>query len=295
MGDAAATVTGMEIIATVWFFALGTAVGSFLNVMIYRLPRGLSVNEPKRSFCPACQQPIRWYDNIPLLSFVLLRGRCRHCCQGISWRYPLVEAVTGLLFALIYLRQGAQLECGIGQVVVMLLVASLLVAASGIDMEWLIIPDEISLFGILGGLLAGLLLPGLHVGTAPYHAFESLTGHPHLDGLIGALIGAMGGGLIVLAFAVVGAAIFRKEAMGIGDVKLMAMVGAFFGWKVVVVTFFLAPFVGLLYGIPLLYLRDEHVMPYGPFLSIGALVALIFRSGLTAYLEPLEYLAGQLL
>jgi leader peptidase (prepilin peptidase)/N-methyltransferase len=285
-----AAITTLQTVTTVWFFALGCAVGSFLNVLIYRVPRGLTVNEPKRSFCPGCEAPIAWYDNIPLLSFLALKGRCRRCGMTIAWRYPLVEALTGLLFALIYWRQAPQ--AGIGQVIIMVLLASILVAASAIDMEWLIIPDELSFFGLLGGLLAGLLLPELHVGQASYHTFAALTGNAHLDGLIASGIGALGGGLIVLGCAIFGTLLFRKEAMGFGDVKLMAMVGAFFGWKVALLAFFISPFVGLLYGLPLLMLKGEHVMPYGPFLSIGTLATLIFRTRLCEYLEPLEQLAG---
>jgi leader peptidase (prepilin peptidase)/N-methyltransferase len=177
----------------------------------------------------------------------------------------------------------------------MMMVASLLIVASAVDAEWLIIPDEVSFFGLLGGLLAGFLVPGLHVGSASYHTYESLTGMAHLDGLIGSAIGAAGGGLLVLVFAVAGTAIFRREAMGFGDVKLMAMLGAFFGWKVVVVTFFLSPFIGLLYGVPVLLFKGEHVMPYGPFLSVGALLAMVFRGVLCSYLEPLEYFVRLLL
>jgi len=278
-----------------WLFVLGCVVGSFLNVLIWRLPRGLSMGQPRRSICPNCEHPIRWYDNVPVLSFLVLRARCRDCGEPISWRYPLVEALTGLLFALIYWRQGVQVGTDAGQIAVLLLAVCLLIVGSAIDMEWLIIPDEISIFGLLGGLAAGFMVPSLHVGASSYHTFESLTGLYHLDGLIASVIGALGGGLLVVVFAIIGAVIFRREAMGFGDVKLMAMLGAFFGWKFVVVAFFIAPFMGLLYGIPLLVMSDEHVMPYGPFLSIGALITIIFRTDLCHYLEPLEYLAGLLL
>ncbi len=277
-----------HVVMTLWCFVLGLAVGSFLNVLIWRLPRGLTLGEPSRSICPYCERTIRWYDNIPLLSFLLLGRRCRHCGAPISWRYPLVEGLTGLLFALIYFRQGIQAGTGPGQILIMMMAVSLLIAAAAVDVQWLIIPDEISFFGMAGGLLAGFLLPELHVGPAAYHTYEALTGLARLDGLIASLIGLFGGGLLVLAFAVVGTVIFRREAMGFGDVKLMAMIGAFFGWKVVVVTFFLSPFIGLLYGLPLLIFKEEHVMPYGPFLSTGALLAIIFRTNLCAYLEPLE-------
>ncbi len=275
-----------------WVFVLGCAVGSMLNVLIWRLPRGLTVGEPRRSICPHCGHQIRWYDNIPVLSFFVLGRRCRDCGGPISWRYPMVELLTGLIFALIYFRQGIQVGTDAGQMVLMMLVAGLLIVASAVDVEWLIIPDEVSYFGILGGLLAGFLLPALHRGSAPYHTFESLTGMAHVDGLLASLIGLLSGGLLVLAAALVGAVIFRREAMGFGDVKLMAMLGAFFGWKVVVAAFFLSPFIGLLYGIPLLIFSDEHVMPYGPFLSIGALLALVFRTELCAMVEPLELVPG---
>jgi leader peptidase (prepilin peptidase)/N-methyltransferase len=269
-------------------FALGCAVGSFLNVVIWRVPLGMRINQPSRSFCPRCRSWIRWRDNIPVLSFVLLRGRCRDCGEPISWRYPAVELITGLLFALVYYRQGVQHGTGPGVLIVMMLVTAMLIVASGIDIDWLIIPDELSLGGLVGGLLAGLLLPQLHVGPAPYHTFSGPTAHPHLLGLAGSGVGAVVGGGTVLVCAVVGFLIFRREAMGIGDAKLMAMFGAFFGWKAAVMAFFLAPFIGLLYGIPLLLMDDEHVMPYGPFLSIAGLLAVIFRTSFTRRLAPLE-------
>lgn len=261
-------------------FVFGCAVGSFLNVCIWRMPRGLGINSPRRSFCPRCSTPINWFDNIPVLSFIALGGKCRACGKGISWRYPAVELVTGLLFALVYHRQGVQVQTEAGQLVIMMLLTALLIVGSGIDIDWLIIPDEISLFGILGGLAAGLLLPGLHVGDMSYHTFGPSAMNPHLGGLLGAGIGMFVGGGIVLGCALFGYLIFRKEAMGIGDAKLLGMVGAFFGWKVALITFFISPFVGLLYGVPILLTRDEHVMPYGPFLSVGAVVTMVFRSSL---------------
>ncbi|MCD6415204.1 MAG: prepilin peptidase [Planctomycetes bacterium] len=283
----------LQLLVLVWAFALGCVVGSFLNVVIWRLPRGLTIGRPARSVCPNCKRVIRWYDNIPLLSFALLRRRCRDCGAPIAWRYPLVEGLTGLVFALLVYRQGMQVGTGPGQLVIMALVASLLIAGSVIDAEWFIIPDEITLFGLLSGLAASVALPGLHVGAASYQTFQSLTGLRHLDGLIASLIGAVGGGLLVILVAEFGRLVFRREAMGFGDVKVMAMLGAFFGWKVAMVTFFLSPFVGLAYGIPLLVIWDEHVMPYIPFMGIAALLAMVFRSSLCAYLEPLEYLVRQ--
>ncbi len=284
-----ATITSLQAVGILWFFLLGLVVGSFLNVCIYRVPRGGTIGRPRRSFCPRCGRSLRWFDNIPLASFIALRGRCRECGEPISWRYPAVELLTGLLFSLIYFRQGVQAGAGVGQLVVMLLVTSLLIFASAVDVEFTIIPEEVTLFGILGGLLAGFLLPQLQVGPEDYQTFERLTGSPHLDGLIASAIGTVGGGLMVLLFALLGTVVFQREALGFGDVTLMAMVGSFLGWKVVVVAFFLAPFFGLLYGLPLLVLKDEHIMPYGPFLSLGAVLTMVFRESLCQYPTLLEH------
>lgn len=275
MGD---SIGAVELLIAAITFVFGCMVGSFLNVCIWRIPRGMSITTPPRSLCPACGNWIRSADNIPLLSFLLLRGKCRDCGASISWRYPLVEGLTGLLFVAVYLVQGVAGGSGRGHVIVMGLLVALLLVASAIDMGYFIIPDEISMFGLLGGLLAGLLLPDLHVGEEPYHMFRSLTGLRNLDGLLGSVIGAVAGGGVVLVFSIIGALIFRKEAIGFGDVKLMAMVGAFMGWKVVFLAFFAAPFFGLLYGVPLLISKGKHVMPFGPFLSGGALLVMLLRS-----------------
>ena len=266
----------LGVAATVFVF--GCIIGSFLNVCIYRLPRGLSVLRPGRSFCPRCRTSIVWQDNIPLVSFLLLRGRCRWCGCLISWRYFIVEGLTGLLLAALYLAQGAASGVDPGQVVIMGLLTTLLIVASAVDMDFLIIPDELSVYGLAGGLLAGLLLPPLHVGGQPWHTFASGTGLP------ASAIGAVVGGGIVLIAAVVGALIFRKEAMGLGDAKLMAMVGAFMGWKVAFAAFLVAPFFGLLYGVPLLIRKKEHVMPYGPFLSMATVLVMLARPAFCGYI-----------
>jgi leader peptidase (prepilin peptidase)/N-methyltransferase len=175
----------------------------------------------------------------------------------------------------------------------MLLVTALLIFASAVDTEFTIIPEEVTIYGILGGLLAGFLMPQLHVGMADYQTFHltsgPLAGYAHLYGLFAAFIGAAGGGLMVFLFALLGRLIFQREALGFGDVTLMAMLGSFFGWKVVLIAFFLAPFFGLLYGLPLLLLKDEHLMPYGPFLSLGAVLTLVFRDVLCQYPALLEH------
>lgn len=285
----------LDVLILVWVFAFGCAVGSFLNVCIWRLPRGMSIHNPSRSICPGCHESIVWYDNLPLVSYVLLRAKCRRCGCAISWHYPVIEGLTGLIFVAIFAWQGLERGTDPGQLVIMALLSALLIVASAIDLEFLIIPDEISVFGMFAGLLAGFLLPGLHIGRAAHHTFAAVTGWTNLDGLLGSLTGALAGGAVVLFFAVVGKAVFRKDALGFGDVKLMAMVGAFFGWKVAVMTFFVSPFFGLLYGIPLLVFRDEHVMPFGPFLSMAAVLVIVFRTFFCSQLIPVEQLLRLLL
>jgi leader peptidase (prepilin peptidase)/N-methyltransferase len=282
--------TGLQFGLLIWVFVLGCAVGSFLNVCIWRLPRGLAIHAPPRSICPICRTAILWRDNIPLVSFLALGRKCRACGGPISWRYPAVEALTGLVFALIYYRQGVQMGTDAGQLAMMMLLAGLLICGSAVDVDWLIIPDEVSLSGILGGLFGGLLLPQLHVGQASYHTFSGAGVGGNVGGLAGSAIGAIAGGGVVLACALLGYLLLRKEAMGIGDAKMLAMIGAFFGWKVAVVAFFLSPFIGLLYGVPMLVMKGEHVMPYGPFLGLAAVITVVFRTSLCARLEPLETL-----
>ena len=285
-------ITPHEWAVTLLVFMFGCAVGSFLNVCIWRMPSGLSVIRPNRSFCPRCRTSIAWFDNVPLLSFLALGGRCRHCGGLISWRYFFVEGITGLLLAGLYVAQGALARAGSGPLIIMGLLVTLLIIASAIDMDFLIIPDEISLFGILGGLVAGALLPGLHVGAASHHTFAAVTGTPAFHGLMASAVGAVVGGGLVLVAALVGTAVFRREAMGLGDVKLMAMVGAFMGWKVPVAAFFVAPFFGLPYGLPLLIFKKDHVMPYGPFLSMGTVMVILFRGFFCDYIANIEELVS---
>lgn len=241
------------IMTTIFAFLFGTAVGSFLNVCIYRLPKEESVVTP-RSRCPACLTTIRAVDNIPLLSFALLRGRCRACGNPISWRYPLVEALTGALFALTVGRFGATLQTAF-------LLAFLcgLVVVSFIDLDYQIIPNAITLPGIPLGLLAGLVL------QEP----------PLLDRVIGMLVGP--GFLYLVLFY--GGALYGQEAMGEGDLNLMALVGSFLGWKAVALTILLGCLFGSAVGLALMAARRlgrrQHI-PFGPFLSLGAVVALFW-------------------
>jgi leader peptidase (prepilin peptidase)/N-methyltransferase len=244
----------------VFAFLFGTVIGSFLNVCIHRLPKDESIMFPA-SRCPACQAPIRPWDNIPLVSFALLRGRCRACRSPISWRYPLVEGITGLLFALTVDRFGVSLQAA-------LLLAFLagLVAVSFIDLDHQVIPNVVTLPGIPLGLLGGV------IGGDP----------PFLDRLIGALAGA---GFLYLVL-LYGSVVYGQDAMGEGDLNLIAFVGAFLGWQAVVVTILVACLTGSAIGLGLIASRRlgrrEHI-PFGPFLALGAVVALFWGQALVEW------------
>ncbi len=243
-----------------WAAGFGLVVGSFLNVVIHRLPKEESLVVP-RSHCPACQVPIRVIDNIPIVSFLLLRGRCRACGHPIAWRYPLVEGLTGLLFAMTVAQFGATLQAAF-----LLALLCGLVVVSFIDLDHQIIPNIITLPGIPLGLVSGLLL-----------------GQPSvLDRLIGALAGA--GFLYLVLFY--GGVLYGQEAMGEGDLNLVAMVGAFLGWKAVVITILVGCLVGSAVGLSLIALRRldrrQHI-PFGPFLSMGAAVGLFWGDRLISW------------
>jgi leader peptidase (prepilin peptidase) / N-methyltransferase len=241
-----------EAVAVAITFVFGLCVGSFLNVVIARLPAGASIVTPG-SACPGCGTPIRWYDNVPLLSFAVLRGRCRQCTGTISWRYPLVELGTAVLFVLVLLARGPGLGLVSG-----LLLAAALVVVTGIDLDHQIIPDVVS-------------LPGIVVGIA----LSILTGVPAWsDALIGVLVG---GGLFFVIIVASGG------GMGGGDMKLAAMLGAFLGWQGLLVAMLLAALTGGGVALVLLVLgrkgRKDPV-PFGPFLALGGMVALLYKDRL---------------
>ncbi|HSA58943.1 MAG TPA: prepilin peptidase [bacterium] len=241
---------------SLWVLLLGLLVGSFLNVCIYRLPRGLSVISP-RSHCPNCGHFLRWYDNIPLLSYLWLRGRCRFCRWAIPLRYPLVEALTAVLSFLIYAKFGL----GSAYAFYFLLLAAPLVAVAFIDLAHKIIPDVISLPGIAAGIAATLVLSGLPIPAA----------------LIKSLWGILAGGGVLFAISWTYEKLRSREGIGGGDVKLAAMLGAFFGWKGVFVILLLASLLGSVTGLLLVVARRQgaqSAVPFGPFLAAGALLYL---------------------
>ena len=244
-----------EPAAVTMMIVVGLCIGSFLNVCIYRLPLGGSLVRP-RSRCPGCESELAWYDNIPVVSYLFLGGRCRRCRSRISLRYPIVELLTAGVFLLHYAAFGLT-----ALLVVRLIFACALIVLFAIDLEHQILPDVITLSGLAAGLILSLVFPpGL------------------LDAVLGALVG---GGVLWL----IGEAYFRytgQEGMGGGDVKMLAMIGAFLGWKLVLVTLIVSSLTGSVLGLLLILSRRgsmKQALPYGTFLALGALFASLFGEG----------------
>jgi leader peptidase (prepilin peptidase) / N-methyltransferase len=243
----------MTLILYGFVFSFGLCVGSFLNVCIYRIPASKSIVHP-RSMCPQCGHPIRVYDNIPLLSYLWLKAKCRDCGAPVSLRYPTVEFLGGLFALASFLKFGLS----VGALIVYAFVTVLLVITF-IDIDHQIIPDVIT-------------LPGIPLGFAASFALPNTT---WMDSLIGILVG--GGSLLLVAWGY--QLLTRKEGMGGGDIKLLAMIGAVIGWKGVLFTIFVASAVGTLSGLAVMIRRRKTMklaIPFGPFLAIGAIAYLFF-------------------
>jgi leader peptidase (prepilin peptidase)/N-methyltransferase len=246
---------------------VGALIGSFLNVCIHRLPRHESLLWPA-SRCPSCAGPVAWYDNVPILSYLLLKGRCRACGEAISIRYPVIEATNAVGYGAIVWWFGI----GWPAAAYALLLSSLLVVTC-IDLSHQVIPDVITLPGITTGLLcAATVLP---VGL--------------VDSVLGILLG--GGLLWVLAWA--SPYLFGKEGMGGGDIKLLAMIGSFLGWQPTLLTILIGAAAGSLVGLSLISLkrmRRDQYLPFGPFLALGAIAAMFFHQDILTWYRGL--LAG---
>ena len=261
-------------------FVFGLMVGSFLNVCIWRIPAEEQIVKG-RSHCRKCGKQITAYDNIPLLSFVLLRGKCRQCKARISWSYPSVELATGLLFAGVVVRFGWT-----GPALIYAAFAAALILLSVIDLREMILPDEITLPGISWGLIASFFVPELHRAATRW------------GGLWAGVIGALAGSGVIYLIGVAGTKLFRRklkaigeeEAMGFGDVKLMAMVGAVIGLqKVLLVDLLLAPVMGAVAGLALKMRTGKEIIPFGPFLALGALIVIFWGDPIIAWYRVLLF------
>ena len=272
-------------IACAFLGVVGAMIGSFLNVVIHRLPREQSIVFPN-SACPKCRKPIKPYDNIPIVSYLIMRGRCRHCGADISSRYPAVEALTAILFAAVTWHDGLSLALAFD-----LAFAAAMVALIFIDAEHMILPNAITYPGIIFALITRLLVPYLagpaHFDDLPQlvNAFPTLPFW--LVSIIGAAIGALAGGGSLWLMGFMWEKLRGVEAMGFGDVKMMLMVGAFLGWRLTILTILLGALTGSIAGIIVMYRRGgrnlQMMLPFGIFLGIGSIVSLLFGARIIAW------------
>lgn len=267
-----------SIFGIVVVFLYGSILGSFLNVVIYRLPRDLSVIAPPSS-CPNCQQKIKWWQNIPILSYLALLGKCHNCRQPISLRYPLVEALTGGGAAFLYAKSPFfnlngnpfnikwSWETSVF-FLYYLIFTSLLIVIYFIDLDWQVIFDIHSVGGTIIGFLGQL-----------YFSYSNKFGHFNKLAWLDSIIGIISGSFFFYMIAVISAWVFKKEAMGGGDVKFAALIGAFLGWKLAFVAFFLSFLIGSVWGGILILLRfkkRKDYIPFGPSMALGAYISLFW-------------------
>jgi len=254
----------------------GLLIGSFLNVCIYRMPIEKSIISP-RSYCPKCNHMIPWYDNIPVISFIMLLGRCRFCKKKISPRYAIVEILTSVVFVLLVK------QLGLNAVTLIYMVLSCgLIAATFIDIDYQIIPDEITYGGMILGIILSVIFPDIHETANRLYALRS------------SFLGLLLGGALIYAISWIGTIAFKKKlkeigeetAMGGGDVKYLAMIGSFLGWKGVIIVFFLAPFFGSIVGIVEKLRSKADIIPYGPYLSVATIIVILWGDRIMRTLFP---------
>jgi len=251
----------MLIEFSLWLGVLGLMLGSFANVCVHRIPRGQSIVFPG-SHCPNCDHAIALYDNIPLLSWLVLRGKCRHCNTAIAWRYPLMELVMGLCWAGLALHYGIRAE-----LIVALVLFFLLWVLSVIDLETYLLPNALTYPGIVLGLLFSYWLGGLAAGQA-------------------ALIGAMAGYAVFWLVARIFLWLTSREGMGGGDFKLLAMLGAFMGWQALPFIILASSVVGSVVGLAFLIMARRGIrteIPFGPYLAMAGMIWFVWGSAILAW------------
>lgn len=251
----------MIVPASIIVFVLGASIGSFLNVVVYRLPAGLSILWPP-SRCPHCLNQLKAYDNVPVLGWMWLRGRCRYCKSKISLRYPVIEAITGLIFILVFLVfKVSILTIGYWAFCCWLLALSL------IDLDTMTLPNPLTQSGLMIGIIFQMV-----VGFLPEASWQGL-----VNSLMRAIVGAVVGLWLFEAIAIIGSIAFGKAAMGAGDAKLAAMMGAWLGWRYLLLASFIACVLGALVGSSIMIRSRQKLgqkMPFGPFLALGSVITL---------------------
>ena len=257
-----------HLMEKIFVFMIGAIVGSFLNVCIHRMPANKSIIFPP-SHCPKCDKVLYWYDNIPILSYMMLLGRCRFCRERISIRYPIVELLTASVIVSLFTAFGAG---GCVKFYIYAAFASALIVAAFIDIDINEIPDSISLGGLASALALSAVFPALFDTDLRIVSFTR------------SLTGALTGGAMIYSMGVFGKILFRKEAMGGGDVKLMAMIGSVLGWKLTLFTFFLAPVFGAAVGVFMKIRDGRDTIAYGPYLSLAAMIAVFFGNHILGFL-----------
>lgn len=257
----------MNLTIFMFVFLFGLIIGSFLNVLIYRLPKHESIIHPG-SHCPYCGKPIKFYDNIPVISYLILKARCRYCKSKISLRYPIVELITGIIFACIFLKYGFSIDT-----IVLLILSASLIAITFIDLDQRIIPNAISYPGIIMGFVSSFFVS--------------------LNNPVSSIIGLLTGSGILFLTAFVYKSITGIEGMGMGDVKLMGMIGAFLGWEASIFTIVTSALIGSIVGIGLMIFAGKgkrFAIPYGPFISFSAVIYLFYgKIIIELYLRLINY------
>jgi len=271
-----------QIVYSVFVFCFGATIGSFLNVVVYRLPRGKSLIWPP-SHCPHCQHELSMTrDNIPILGWFLVRGKCRYCGQAIPFRYSLVEFLTAAFVLAAYWYLVRYKGYTVGHYVVWTGLALAIAAAGLIDLRYYIIPDAITKLGMAVAPVAVLLVPRMMPAVHPWLVWD---GHPRLQALLGSGVGLVAGAGLVYLVGVFGKLVFGREAMGFGDVKFVGMIGAFLGWQAIIWTFIIGSILGLVFVIVGAVRTEKGALPFAPSLGLGAIAFMIWQQPLVRMLE----------
>lgn len=269
----------MTVFSMIIFFIFGTIIGSFLNVCIYRIPRNKSIILPN-SYCPKCQKYIKFYDNIPLISYFILGGKCRNCKEKISFRYPLVEFITGIIFVLCL--NTFNIESELASLITYILFSSILIAISFIDIEHYIIPDSLSFSLMIVGVVSSLF--------KRYPNYDASIKTRLISSITGLLV--IGG--IWLVITIIGNKIYLKkigkQAMGMGDVKLFAAIGSFLNFKLALITLYVSILIAGFGSIIIMILFKKGLkdqIPLGPFIALGGFVMIFYSSKIINFWETI--------